>query len=458
MNSSRIETQNPATEETLNSYSEMSLLELNTTIAQVQASYQLWRKTPLVERNTLLLKLRQLLIEQKQIFAHMISIEMGKPIRQARAEIDKCLDLCDYYHTHAETLLSPRPIKTKFQKSYVSYHPLGIIFAIMPWNFPIWQVFRFLVPAILAGNAALLKHAPNVTGCALLVENLMRAAGYPKDLFRILIIKEDKASIVIKHPAIKAITLTGSQRAGSAVAMQAGKAVKKVILELGGSDPYLILADADLEQAIGHCIESRLNNAGQVCIAVKRLLIEDTIYEPFKKGLLERLVAYQFGDPLDEDCVLGPLARADLRETLHQQITKSIKQGATLLLGGELPQTTGYYYPITVLENIPTDSVAYQQELFGPVFSLMRFTHIDEAIQIANSLDFGLGAAVFTADIAKGEHIADQLLDAGACFVNTLVASDPRLPFGGIKASGFGRELSEEGIREFTNIKTVCIQ
>lgn len=452
-----IQTLNPATEQTIASYATLSAEAVQTVIDAAHHSFLNWRKTDFTQRQSLLLNLKNLLAERKEIFARMITTEMGKPITQAYAEVDKCAFLCDYYAARAATFLAPRLISTEFQKSYVCYQPLGIIFAIMPWNFPLWQVLRCLIPAILAGNAGLLKHAPNVTGCALLIEQLFKDAGFPENLCRILIIEENSAAQIIADPRIAAVSLTGSQRAGAAVAAQAGKALKKVILELGGSDPYLILADADLELAAETCIKSRLNNMGQVCIAAKRLIIEQAVYDDFKNRLLNKLTAYQFGDPQQPDCLLGPLARADLRTTLHQQVTASVQQGAHLLLGGTMPETTGFYYPVTVLENVQPGMPAYEEELFGPVITLMPARDCEQAVAIANALNFGLGAAVFTQDLAKGEAIAEKELAAGACFVNAMVASDPRLPFGGIKASGFGRELSEEGIREFTNVKTVVI-
>lgn len=453
-----IESRNPATEELLQTYSAMSPAVINTIINQVNTCFNHWKTSTFTERSTLLTRLKQLLTARQETLAQMITAEMGKPITQARAEITKCIRLCDYYLEHAEQFIAPHFIATEYQRSYVCYQPLGIIFAIMPWNFPIWQVFRFLIPALMAGNAGLLKHAPNVTGCALLLESLVKDAGYPEHLFRVIITAESAVPQIIEHPAIRAITLTGSQRAGSAVAMQAGKALKKIVLELGGSDPYLILADAELESAVDACIQSRLNNAGQVCIAAKRILVDQNIYPVFKELLLAKLATYQSGNPRDESCLLGPLARADLRQTLHIQVTNSVNQGATLLLGGQMPAGKGFYYPVTVLENIPQDAPACVEELFGPVFSLMPFQTIAEAVSIANSLEYGLGAAIFTRDIAQGEDIAAKLIDVGACFVNAMVVSDPRLPFGGIKSSGFGRELGQEGLREFTNIKTICIR
>jgi succinate-semialdehyde dehydrogenase/glutarate-semialdehyde dehydrogenase len=452
-----IQTVNPATGELIETYHQMSSFEVKKIIEQVHATQINWCSSAFVQRKTQLLKLRDLLKARHEEFSQIITTEMGKPITSSRAEVDKCILLCDYYAEHAEQYLSPREIKTDYQKSYVSYEPIGIVLAIMPWNFPLWQAMRFLVPTLMTGNAALLSHAPISTGCALMLEKLVADAGYPENLFRSVIVSNEVAAEIIANPQVNGVTLTGSERAGKAVASEAGQALKKVMLELGGSDPYIILEDANLELAAEICVKSRLGNAGQVCIAAKRLITLPKIREQFLKLVFEKSQAYKMGNPQDPNCNFGPMARADLRDNLHQQVQACLEQGAELVCGGEIPEGPGFYYPVTILKNIKPGMPAYEDELFGPVICFIDADDEEQAIDIANSVRFGLGAAVFTQDLSKGEDIARKKLIAGTTCVNAMVASNPALPFGGAKMSGYGRELSMEGIHEFVNVKTICI-
>ena len=452
-----IKTINPATESTLHSYDTMSDQEVDAIIQQMHGMQQHWRQVPVQERAKTFLQLAELLQKNTHRYAELITQEMGKPITQSRGEIQKCAVLCQYYAEHAAKQLAAHDIATEKSKSYVCYEPLGIVYAVMPWNFPFWQVLRFAVPNLIAGNAALLKHSQNVTGCALAIEQLMLDAGLPQGLMRSVIIDTKQSPAVIAHPLVRGVTLTGSEHAGKAIAGDAAKVLKKVVMELGGSDPYLILDDADLDLAAQQCVTSRLNNAGQVCIAAKRIIVVDAVREAFTQKILERVKAYQCGDPMDSNTQLGPMTRGDLRDTLHQQVQQSIQAGAICLLTGGPKSGPGYFYEPTVLTQVQAGMPAYDEELFGPVVSLLSAANTEEAIQIANDSAYGLGAAVFTQDSDKGERIARYELEAGTCTVNTLVASDPRLPFGGIKLSGYGRELAAEGIREFMNTKTVVI-
>lgn len=452
-----IQTINPATGNVIKIYQEMSSETIKVIVQQVHATHTLWKKTDFAKRTKQLLKLKALLIERQEDFAQIITQEMGKPISDARSEVTKCALLCDYYAENAEKQLSPREIKTAYQKSYVTYEPIGIIFSIMPWNYPLWQAMRFLVPTLMTGNGGLLSHAPISTGCSLMLEKLVVDAGYPENLFRSVIVTNEVAAEIIANPLVQGVTLTGSERAGTAVASEAGKSLKKVMLELGGSDPYIILADADVELAADICVKSRLSNTGQVCISAKRLIALPEVREEFQKLVIAKAQNYQMGNPLDEKCNFGPMAREDLRAALHKQVQECVAQGAELVCGGELPEGPGFYYPATILRNIKPGMPAYDSELFGPVIAFVDAETEQEAFDIANNVRFGLGAAVFTKDIKKGEHIARHLLQAGTCCVNAMVTSNPALPFGGIKASGYGRELAAEGIHEFVNIKTVCI-
>ncbi|MBK6915205.1 MAG: NAD-dependent succinate-semialdehyde dehydrogenase [Ignavibacteriales bacterium] len=417
-----------------------------------------WRKTSFEFRASKIRSAAAILRKRKEEFAKLMTLEMGKPIVQARAEVEKCAWVCDYYADNAEKFLTDEIVETDAQKSFISFQPIGIVLAVMPWNFPFWQVFRFASPTLMAGNAAILKHSSNVSGCALAIEKIFEEAGFPSGLFRTILVSSKNIEPIIKHPLIKAVTLTGSVTAGKSIASLAGSLIKKTVLELGGSDPYLILEDADIESAAECCVTARLLNGGQSCIAAKRFIIVESVYDEFEKIFLEKMKSKKMGDPFDESNSIGPQASIQLRDELHQQVLKSIELGAKLLLGGEIPEINGAYYPPTVLANVRKGMPAFEEELFGPVAALIKVVNEEEAIRNANESNFGLGAAVFTSDKTHGEFIAKEKLNTGCCFVNEFVRSDPRLPFGGINESGYGRELSTFGIREFVNIKTVFIK
>lgn len=448
---------NPATGETIARYEEMSAGEVATIAASAAAAQPEWAGRPFAQRAAILRETARGLRGGSEEFARLMTDEMGKPISQARAEVEKCAWVCEFYADHAKTFLAEIPIETDASRSFVCFEPLGVVLAVMPWNFPLWQVFRFVAPALMAGNGGLLKHASNVFGCALAIEEVLHRSGVPADLFRTLRIGSGAVAGVLEHPGVAAATLTGSGPAGRAVAAKAGELLKKTVLELGGSDPYVVLEDADLEAAADACATSRLLNGGQSCIAAKRFIVVDPVYEAFERTFVERMAARRWGDPYDEANDLGPLARTDLRDELHGQVLASVARGARLELGGEVPEGPGAYYPPTVLADVAPGQPAWDDELFGPVAALIRVSDEDEAIAVANDSPFGLGAAVFTRDVARGEAIAAKRLQAGACFVNAFVKSDPRLPFGGIKESGYGRELADFGIREFVNVKTVYV-
>jgi succinate-semialdehyde dehydrogenase/glutarate-semialdehyde dehydrogenase len=448
---------NPATAEIIRTYDEYSKEEVECILSKTQQAFLAWRNQPFSEKAMLMNKAGNCLDNKKEKYARLMTEEMGKPITQSRSEIEKCAAVCRYYAEHAQGFLSDEPIETDASKSFVSFRPLGIILAIMPWNFPFWQVFRFLVPALMAGNGGILKHASNVPGCALAIEAVIREAGFPEDIFRSLLINSQEVKSVIEDERIKAVTLTGSTPAGRSVASAAGAVLKKVVLELGGSDPYIILEDADLEEAVKACVKSRMINGGQSCIAAKRFIVVNSRKKEFEDLFVAKMKELKMGDPLDACTDLGPQARHDLRDELHEQVNESIKGGAKLLLGGEIPESKGAYYPPTVLTDVVEGVLAYREELFGPVASIISAQDEREAIDKANDSVFGLGAAVFSKNKARAERIAREELEAGVCFANTFVRSDPRLPFGGIKESGYGRELSSFGIREFVNVKTVYL-
>ena len=449
---------NPATGKEIKSYKEMSLEEIESIISKTESSFKGWSNTDFSTRKSCMKNASQVLKEKKDKYATLMTEEMGKPIKQSFSEIEKCAWVCDYFADSAETFLSDVIIDTEASNSFVTFQPLGVVLAIMPWNFPFWQVFRFAAPNLMAGNAGILKHSSNVTGCALAIEEVFREAEFPENLFRTIIVSSKSIGGVIENENISAVTLTGSVPAGKSVAEKAGSVLKKTVLELGGSDPYLILEDADLEQAAAICVNSRLINAGQSCIAAKRFIIVESVYEEFEKLFVEKMKSKKMGNPLDEKFDLGPQASVKLRDDLHKQVEKSIKKGAKLLLGGKIPAKKGAYYPPTVLSNVKKGMPAYDEELFGPVAALIKVKDEEEGIKIANDTIFGLGAAVFTKDTMRGEEIAAKKLKAGCCFVNEFVKSDPRLPFGGIKESGYGRELSFFGVREFMNVKTVYVK
>ena len=448
---------NPATGRTIKTYDEMTPEQAAAAVAQAHAAWRTWRKTPFASRAALMKKAAAILRERKDQLAKLMALEMGKPLKQGIAEAEKCAWVCEYYAANAEAQLAPEEVRTDAAKSYVAFEPLGVVLAVMPWNFPLWQVYRFAAPALMAGNAGVLKHASNVPGCALAIEEMFAQAGFPQGAFRTLLIGSRHVQAVIEHPFVRAVTLTGSTPAGESVAAQAGAVVKKTVLELGGSDPYVVLEDADLDAAAETCVASRLINSGQSCIAAKRFIVVERVRAAFTEKFVTRMKARKVGDPLADGTDVGPLARRDLRDGLHEQVRASLDRGAKLLLGGEVPSGDGAYYPPTVLANVTPGMPAYDDELFGPVAAIIAASDEQDAVRIANDTIFGLGAAVFTQDTARGERVAREL-EAGTTFVNGAVASDPRLPFGGIKKSGYGRELGSYGIREFVNVKTVFVK
>jgi succinate-semialdehyde dehydrogenase/glutarate-semialdehyde dehydrogenase len=452
-----LQTINPTTGETLATYEEMTSDEVRKIIDKVHEAYLDWHLTSFRSRAALIRQAAQVLRSNAGEYARLMAEEMGKPVRAGVAEVQKCAVGCDYYAENAERFLAPEIIKTDARKSFVAFRPLGVVLAVMPWNFPFWQVFRFAAPGLMAGNAAVLKHASNVPGCALAIEQIFRKAGFPENLFRTLMIGSRSVDAVIEHPLIRAATLTGSGPAGRAVASKAGALLKKTVLELGGSDPYLVLEDADLDLAATVGTRGRLVNSGQSCIAAKRFIVVEKARRQFEELFVARMSAAKMGDPLSEDTEIGPLARHDLRDTVHRQVEDSVAKGARCLLGGTIPNRRGAYYPPTVLTDVTKGMPAFDEEVFGPVAAVVPVKDEEQAIATANDTAFGLGGGVFTRDLARGEHIAAELIDSGMVFVNEHVSSDPRLPFGGIKESGYGRELSHYGIKEFVNIKTVCI-
>jgi succinate-semialdehyde dehydrogenase/glutarate-semialdehyde dehydrogenase len=452
-----IQTINPVTGNVLQEYPLLDAKKLEAQIDAAHTCFQKWKKTDFATRQKLMQAMAKKLRKQQEELAILMAHEMGKPITLGKAEIEKCAWVCEHYAEHAEHYLAPRLIQTNLKKSMVCYQPLGVIFAIMPWNFPFWQVFRFAAPTIMAGNVGILKHAQISMGTGNAIAALFQDGGFPEDVFQHFTIDNDMAAKVIAHEKIAAVTLTGSERAGSIVASNAAKHLKKAVLELGGNDPYIVLEDADLDLAAKCIVASRLNNNGQTCIAAKRIIVIQQIQALFIEKVIEQVNQYKTGSPLDPTVQLGPMARDDLRTTLHQQVLDSIKKGADLHFGGKIPPGKGYYYPPTLLTNVCPGMPAFDDELFGPVIAIIAAKDESDAIRLANQSRYGLGAAVFTRDLKRGEYIARHEIEAGSCFVNALVASDPRLPFGGIKHSGFGRELSQEGILEFVNTKTVAI-
>ncbi|HVT59417.1 MAG TPA: NAD-dependent succinate-semialdehyde dehydrogenase [Thermoanaerobaculia bacterium] len=452
-----IESLNPATGEPIAVYEETPPAEVARAVEAAHQAFVAWREVSFAERSRLMGAAAAVLRERRREYAALMANEMGKPFGGGLSEVEKCAWACEFYAEQAAAFLAPEEVATDAARSYVLFQPLGVVLAVMPWNFPFWQVFRFAAPGLMAGNAAVLKHASNVPGCALAIAEVFRAAGFPADLFRTLLIGSRDVERVIEHPRITAVTLTGSGAAGRAVAGKAGSLLKKTVLELGGSDPYLILEDADLDAAVQTCVASRLINSGQSCINAKRFLVPRRLGPEIERRFVAAMAAQKVGDPLAEQTQVGPLARRDLRDELHRQVEASRRAGARCLLGGEIPAGPGAFYPPTVLAEVGPGMPAYEEELFGPVAALIAVDGDEEAIEVANSSAFGLGSAVLTRDIRRGEAIARRL-DAGCCFVNDLVKSDPRLPFGGIKQSGYGRELGTFGIREFVNIKTVYVK
>ncbi len=452
-----IQSVNPANGKKIAEYTLLTDEEALVSLEKCQKAYLGWKNLTYDQRATFMRRAARVLVENKRKYATVITTEMGKTLSAAESEVEKCALACEYYAEHTAEFLKDEQVQTEATKSFVTYRPMGVILAVMPWNFPFWQVFRFAAPALMAGNAAVLKHASNVPHCGLLIQEVFEEAGFPKHLFTNLWISSKQVEKLIENPIIQAVTLTGSEKAGSAVAAKAAEKIKKAVLELGGSDAYLILEDADLELAAKLCAESRLLNSGQSCIGAKRFIVLESVYDNFLLKFRKYMEAAVMGDPLNEATTLAPMARVDLRDELHDQVMESVRVGAEILIGGRIPDGEGAWYPATILTHVEPGMPAYEDELFGPVASVIKVKDEAEAIQVANDSKFGLGSGVFTSDLSRGERIAKYELEAGSSFVNQYVRSDPRLPFGGIKTSGFGRELSYHGIREFVNIKTVYV-
>ena len=448
---------NPANGEQLKDYPQWDSARLEQALTLTAAVTPAWNTRPQAERSALMSRAGEALLKRRDAYAALMSREMGKLIGEARAEIEKCARCCDYYAEHAAELLADEAVKSDAGKSYVAYQPLGTLLAVMPWNFPFWQAIRAAAPALTAGNTLVLKHADNVPGCALALEEVFREAGFPAGVFQTLMIGIPQVERVIKDPRIAAVTLTGSERAGRAVGKEAGEVLKKCVLELGGSDAFVVLEDADLTLAAETGVKSRYQNAGQSCIAAKRFILTDRIADAFLQEFKARAAALKCGDPLEENTTLAPMARFDLRDTLHQQVQDAVAKGAKLLLGGEPLAGKGAFYKATILDDIQPGMRAWTEELFGPVASVIRVHDEEEALKVANGSTYGLGGSVWTRDVKRGEAFARRM-QSGSAFVNGLVKSDPRMPFGGVKHSGYGRELSRHGIHEFVNVKTVWIR
>jgi succinate-semialdehyde dehydrogenase/glutarate-semialdehyde dehydrogenase len=448
---------NPATGETIKTFESLNEAQIDEKLERAADTFRSYRRTTLAERATRMLRAAEILQTEKTEFARLMTTEMGKPIKGAVGEAEKCALVCRYYAENARHHLADTVVETNATRSFVRFQPLGPVLAVMPWNFPFWQVFRFAAPALMAGNVGLLKHASNVPQCALAIEDIFRRAGFPEGAFQTLLVGSEAVPRILEDPRVVAATLTGSEPAGRSVASIAGKQIKKTVLELGGSDPFIVMASANLEESVTTAVKARTINNGQSCIAAKRFIIAAEIYDEFEQGFVEEMKALRVGDPLKESTDIGPLATEQILKDIDEQVKTSVAAGALILTGGKKLDGPGNFYEPTVLVNVPPDSPASCEEIFGPVAMLFRVKDIDEAIELANATTFGLGASVWTNDLSEQERFTDEI-EAGSVFVNGMVASDPRLPFGGIKNSGYGRELSEFGIREFVNIKTVWVK
>ena len=454
----KLQTANPATGEPGHSYEQHTPDVAHEAAAAAHRAFLDWRRTSFADRSAVIHNAAEILRERKDEFARLMTEEMGKTLDDGRAEIEKCAFQCDWFADHAGDYLAPEAVDIGEGEAFVTFNPLGIVLAVMPWNFPFWQVFRFAAPALVAGNGALLKHASNVPGCALAIEDVLHQAGVPRDLFRTLLLPSSDVEALIRDRHVAAVTLTGSVAAGRSVATAAGSVLKKCVLELGGSDPYLVLEDADVSAAAKVAATARMVNGGQSCIAGKRFIVVRSVLEPFEKAMVDAMRNYEMGDPTKEGTKLGPMQSVHARDEIHRQVSESVRKGARLLLGGKVPDRPGAWYPATVLTNVLPGQPAHDDEVFGPVAAIIAADDEQHAIRIANDSEFGLGSGVLTSDIDRGRRIAAEELEAGSSFVNENVRSDPRTPFGGVKHSGYGRECSAFGIREFTNIKTVHVK
>ena len=451
-----IDSINPTTGDTLRRFEPHSAAELGRRVEAAREAFRSWRETPFAERSALMVRAAEQLESEKADWGRLMALEMGKPVGAGVAEAEKCAWACRYYAENGERFLADEPVATDARRSFVRYQPLGPVLAVMPWNFPFWQVFRFAAPSLMAGNVGLLKHASNVPQCALAIEEIFRRAGFPQGVFQTLLIGSDRVAALVEDSRIAAVTLTGSEAAGVSIGRAAGGQIKKVVLELGGSDPFAVFPSANLEEAVSAAVKARTINNGQSCIAAKRFLVHRDIAGEFERRFVEKMQALKVGDPLDPATEIGPLATRKIREDVNEQVQKTVAAGARLLLGGECLERPGNFYAPTVLADVPAGSPGADEEIFGPVASLFRFGELDEALALANRSRYGLGSSVWTNDAAERERLVSEI-EAGSVFVNGMVKSDPRLPFGGIKRSGFGRELSLHGIREFVNVKTVWI-
>ena len=451
-----IQSINPATEEVVATFEEFTPAQVDAVLEQAYTAQRRWRQTSFGERSAKLQAAARVLRARKQDWARLITLEMGKPIVEAEAEIDKCAWNCDFFAEKASSFLADEVVDTGATESFVAFQPLGLVLAIMPWNFPFWQVFRFAAPALMAGNGAVLKHASNVPQCALAIEEIFASVGLPQGLFKTLLVPGGAVDQIIADPRIAAVTLTGSSQVGEQVASAAGRHIKKQVLELGGSDPFIVLADADLDAAVQTAVRARNQNTGQSCIAAKRFIVEDRVADQFTERFAAAVRALHVGDPMQRDTNIGPLARSDLREGVADQVRRSLEQGAHAVVGGNIRDGRGFFFEPTVLDSVRLDAPAFREEVFGPVAAVVRARDPEEALQLANDTDYGLGANLWTRDTARGKEMARRI-ESGSVFINGMVASDPRLPFGGIKRSGYGRELGVYGIREFTNIQSIVV-
>lgn len=447
---------NPATGETLREFSALSAQQIEQKLQLAAGVFQTYRRTPFAERSRMMMRAAEILESEKPAFGKTMTTEMGKPLTAAIGEVEKCAWVCRYYAENAERHLADEIVETNAKKSYVKFQPLGPVLAVMPWNFPFWQVFRFAAPALMAGNVGLLKHSSNVPECALAIEDIFRRAGFPEGAFQTLLIGSDAVEGILKDRRVVAATLTGSEPAGRSVAGTSGKEIKKTVLELGGSDPFMVMPSADFETAVTTAVKARTINNGQSCIAAKRFIVAAEIYDKFEERFVSEMKALRVGDPMDESTQIGPLATPQIRDDLVEQVKKAVDSGARVLTGGNKLDGPGNFYEPTVLVNVDPSSPVSCEEIFGPVAMLFRAANIDEAIHLANATPFGLGASAWTNDANEQAKFIEEI-ESGSVFINGMVASDPRLPFGGVKNSGYGRELAEFGIREFVNIKTVWI-